>query len=423
MDALRDYGYISRNELEVIARSPELSRAWEAKLAGDAQEARAGFEAASRSPREAVAAFAQIALVEYAAADLGQAAAACSQLAERFRESSDATVRGAAIHALISAARLRPQAGLEALREAVRSADDDPELRVTAAEGHLEIARWWLLRHEEAVPHDWRAADAHAHRALEEYDVVISRAGDANEPALQVIVQFARNEKTQLLTDMHDWGHDITSSEQAIATPVPPGAPALLRLAVAQAWLIHGSLLFARNDTTAAAAEALAELGRLFGNDPSPQVQNIVRQGRQLEQRARHTHRRSRYGWTWVSPHVDIRIPFLGVERQVWGRKAWTLWAAVVLVLALLGLWPVSRRLLETANAVSDARERALDTVSTAVFVVAAAALALGWLVLNARKLLHGESARWRQLGVGLVLALALAGLIFAGGRITGLFG
>ena len=101
----------------------------------------------------------------------------------------------------------------------------------------------------------------------------------------------------------------------------------------------------------------------------------------------------------------------------------WPLSAALVLILALLGLWPVSRRILDTVNGISDAREQALDTESTVIFAVAATAMALRWLVLNTRSLLHGKSAQWRQLGIGLVLALALAGLIFVGGRITGLFG
>jgi hypothetical protein len=76
---------------------------------------------------------------------------------------------------------------------------------------------------------------------------------------------------------------------------------------------------------------------------------------------------------------------------------------------------------LDAVNAVSDAREQALDNVSTVVFSVMAVAVALGWLILNARSLLRGESAQWRKLGVGLFLALVLAGLIFAGFRITGL--
>ena len=344
------------------------------------------------------------------------------------------------IHALIIAATGQPDTGVETLRKAARRADDDPELRVIAANAHLEIARWWLQRYKKAP--------ANADHAIGEYDIVISRAADGNEPALQTIVQFARNEKTQLLIrHLHEetintpalpgdpdaimrWvlakGRqlDRKSSEQAIATTVPPDAPAILREAVAEAWLTHGRLLYDRDDTTAGAVKALAELGRMFGNDPSPQVKAVVRQGHELEELARHTHRHGgRYGWSWVGSYADIRIPFLRYERRLWGGKAWIATAAVVLILALLGLWPVSRRLLETANAVSDAREQALDTDSTIVFVVAGAAMTLRWLVLNARRLLHGDSAQWRQLGIGLVLALALAGFIFAGGRITGFFG
>jgi hypothetical protein len=42
-------------------------------------------------------------------------------------------------------------------------------------------------------------------------------------------------------------------------------------------------------------------------------------------------------------------------------------------------------------------------------------------LVRQAGHALHGEAVDWRALGIGLVLALALAGTIYAGGRITGL--
>jgi len=439
IDTLRDYSLMSREELKIIAGSPELERGWGAVVAGNAKTARAEFEAASGSSCEAVAALAQVALVQHSTADAGQIVATCNRLAERFRASPEAAVRAGGIHALIVASQ-QPGAGLEALSEAARRADDDPELRVTAADAHMEIARWWAKRYKEAP--------GNADRAIDEYNVVISRAADTNEPALQTIVQFAHNEKTQLLIHhLHEetidtpalpgdpdailrWAlakgrqQDRISSEQAIATTLPPDAPAILRLAVAQAWLTHGRLLYERDDTTEGAVEALTELGRLFRNDSSPQVQAIVRQGRELDEIARRMHRHGGpYGWTRVDPHADIRIPLLRYEGRVWGWKMWPLSAALVLILALLGLWPVSRRILDTVNGISDAREQALDTESTVIFAVAATAMALRWLVLNTRSLLHGKSAQWRQLGIGLVLALALAGLIFVGGRITGLFG
>ena len=442
VDTLRDSGYMSHKQLEVIARSPELGRAWKAALANDFETARTEFKAASGSSCEAVAALGQVGLVNYSTADADQILTTCNQLAEQFHGSPDAVVRTAGIDALIVAGR-QPDAGIEALHEAARRADDDPELRVTAAEVHLEIARWWCKRHKEALANaDW---------AITEYDVVISRATSANEPALQVIVQLARNEKTELLihhleeeaiptlkgdapTILH-WalarsrGDDMSSSEQAITTAVLPDAPAILRWAIARAWLTHGSLLYNRNDTKQGAVEALAELDRLFGSDPSPQVQDVVRQGHELEERARHVHHIGRFISIRVNPQADFRIPFLRYGRQVNGWKPIILVSTVIFIvtMALLGLWPVSRRIFETVNDISDAREQTLYIACTAVFSLTAAAVALGWLVRNARSLLRGESARWRQLGVGLILALllalAIAGLIFTGGKIMVFFG
>jgi hypothetical protein len=419
IDDLRDYGYLSRSELQVIARSPELERAWAARLAGDSRTAQAEFEAASGSSREAVAAHAQAMLLMYSTACPGELIASCSQLAEHLCASPDAAVRTAGIRALIGAAEERG-AGIEALCEAARRADDDPELGVTAAEAHLVIARWWCRRREKEQ-HKLPEAEAFAGKAIDEYSIVISRAVDTSEPALQIIVQLALNEKTKLLMEQHNWSHAMTSSEQAVATPVPPDAPALLRATIAEAWVRRGVLLYDRNDTTEGAVEVLAELRRMFGNDPSPLVQGIVRRGHELEGLARHTHRHGGpYGLTWFGPHINARSR--GRGHQIWGAKAWMLEAAILLIMALLGLWPVSRRLFDAVHTISDARERSLDTVSTAVFVITAAAMALAWLVLNTRRLRHGESAQWRQLGVGLLAALALAGLIFAGVSITGLF-
>jgi hypothetical protein len=89
IDTLRNYGAMSRNELEVIARSPELERAWKAEISGDSKTARAEFEAASRSSCEAVAALAQVAVVNYSTASAGQVAATFKQLAEHFGASPD----------------------------------------------------------------------------------------------------------------------------------------------------------------------------------------------------------------------------------------------------------------------------------------------------------------------------------------------
>jgi hypothetical protein len=199
IDDLRDYGYLSRSELQVIARSPELERAWAARLAGDSRTAQAEFEAASGSSREAVAAHAQAMLLMYSTACPGELIASCSQLAEHLCASPDAAVRTAGIRALIGAAEERG-AGIEALCEAARRADDDPELGVTAAEAHLVIARWWCRRREKEQ-HKLPEAEAFAGKAIDEYSIVISRAVDTSEPALQIIVQLALNEKTKLLME------------------------------------------------------------------------------------------------------------------------------------------------------------------------------------------------------------------------------
>jgi hypothetical protein len=420
-DALRDNGWMSRHELEVIAGDPDLNRAMAAALAADAETARSSYEAASRSSSEAAAALAQVALV-HQVGSVEQVVAACNQLAERFSRSPDATVRMAALHALMVAA-LQPGTGIDALQRATGRADKDPELRVAAADAHLEMARWWQARRARE-PGRTRDADALAVRAISHYDAIIRRQAEDTDAALQTLVQIALNEKTNLLVDLLAWDKAMTSSERAVTAQVPSDAPAILRAAIAESWLTRGRLLFEHDDTTEGTVHALGELRRLFGSDPSPQVKEIVRNARPLEQRARHTHRRSRYGWTFLGPHTEFRVgvPFLGQHEWVaWGWKAWGLAIASTIMLALVGLWSVSRRVLETANAVGDAREQALDTVSTMAFVAGASMLALVWLAVNTRRLLRREFVQWRSLGGGLVLALALAGLIFAGGRVTDL--
>ena len=420
-DALRDGGWMSRQELEVVAGDPDLNRAMAAALAADAETARSAYEAATRSSSEAAAALAQVALV-HQTGSVEQVVAACTELAERYSRSPDATVRMAALHALMVAA-LQPGTGIEALQRATGRADKDPELRVAAADAHLEMARWCQARRarESGVTGD---ADALAVRAISEYDDIIGRQEVDTDPALRTLVQIALNEKTNLLVDLQAWDKAMTSSERAVSTQIPSEAPAILRAAIAESWLTRGRLLFDHDETTEGAVQALEQLRRLFASDPSRQVKDIVRNARELEQRARHTHRRSRYGWTFVGPHTESRVgvPFLGQREWIaWGWRAGGVAIASTIVMALLGLWSVSRRVLETANAVGEAREQALDTVSTIAFVAGATIWAMIWVAVNARSLLRRESVQWRTLGGGLVLSLALAGFLFAGGRVAGL--
>jgi len=314
-----------------------------------------------------------------------------------------------------------PGTGIDALLRATQRADKDRELRVAAADAHLEMARWWQGRRARELGLT-READALADQAVSQYDAIIRHRADDTDVALQTLVQIAFNEKTHLLDDLHAWDKAMTSSERAVRTRVAPDAPAILRAAIAESWLTRGQLVFEHVDNTEAAVQALEELRRLFGGDTSPQVKDIVRNARRLEQRARHTHRRSRHGWSLVGPHTEFRmgVPFLKqYEWVAWGWKAWGLAFVSAFILALLGLWSVSRRVLETANAVGEAREQALDTVSTIAFVAGATILVLVWLALNMRSLLRRESVQLRTLGGALVLALALAGLIFAGGRVA----
>jgi hypothetical protein len=420
VDALRDDGYMSRRELNVIAGSPELERAWAAVFTHDLTTARTEFQAAGRSSSDAVAAMGLLGLLQLSTAESPGIVAMCERYADQWRASPDAVVRAAGIHALMISAAHRPD-GIEALREAARRAEDDPELTVTAADARLEIGRWWLRRWLDE-PARSPEADALAAHAVQAYDAVVSRAAGTDDVALQIIVQLAVNDRTQLLIRQLAWTRDMASSRQAIGTSITPDAPVLLRVTVARAWLTHGRLLFDRCDTTEPAAKAFAELRRRFDDDTSREVQEVCREAHELEELARRTHRRHRHGWAWVSPHMDIKIPLIGYERRVWGWKTLISLPVLLLLLAALGLWPVSRRLLEGISAVDEAREQALDSASTVIFLAAAAVMALGWLVVNVPKLLRGDAAGWQHLGLGLIGALALAGFVFAGGQITGLF-
>lgn len=449
VDTLREESGLSLAELEVICGSCELTTAYEARFEGDHVAAVERFTAASRSVDEAVAAFARLALVDGADARLSgdQIVMACDRIVERFGGSEAPVARMAAIRAVILASQ-QSGVGVAALREAAARADADPACVVAAATAHLALAQWWA-KHEWLVRRE-DAAGAERH-ALEEYDVVISRRAQAAEPALQTQIQFALDEKAAILVEEFDLGPGRITAlatgpadrvtpasvlgsvgrvsletvkvacEEAAATPLGANAPAILRAAVAEAWVRRASVLYEHEDTTDGAVDVLTEFRERFHDDPSPHVQRSVKQGRELENAARHEHRHAgRFRWTSIDSHADIRMPFLG-ERRLWGRSAWAATAALMVVLALLGLWPVSRRVLEVGHAVQEGRDRVLQNVSTIAFCVVAGIAGVVFVVGQAGRVRHGKAPDWRRLGIGLLLAFALAGMIYAGGRITAL--
>jgi hypothetical protein len=311
----------------------------------------------------------------------------------------------------------------------------------------LALAQWWA-KNEWFPKRDEMAGTER--RAIEEYEIVIGRRSDDAEPALLTLVQFALNEKAGMPVEEFELGPKRLKAlatgpadrvtpeavlgsiggvggemraacEEAIATQLEADSPVILRAVVAEAWVRFGAVLYDHEPTTDAAVELLAEFRQRFRDDPAPAVQRFVKQGRKLEEAARHEHRHvGRFRWTKLDSYADVRILGLG-EHRLWGRKAWAATAGFIVVAFLLGLWPVSRRALELTGAAQEGRERGLETVSTIVFCVGAVVGGAVLLVRQAGHALHGEAVDWRALGIGLVLALALAGTIYAGGRITGL--